>query len=123
MAARHAVLLGVLAVTTNAAPGAPPVAQPNDNRTPAGVVSDSGVLVDLEARRVTWYPDGDSLPGRSTEAFGEAGKAPMVPGPFVRVRAGTPLRFRVRNVDMPDTLQLNFGPLAPARLSIPPGET
>jgi FtsP/CotA-like multicopper oxidase with cupredoxin domain len=87
-----------------------PIAQPNDNRTPAGVVTDSGVTLNLEARRVMWHPDGDSLRGRSTEAFAEAGKEPTVPGPLVRVRAGTRVRFRVTNSDIPDTLRLLFPP-------------
>lgn len=123
MAVRHALLLGVLVVSRHVAPGAPPIAQPNDNRTPAGTVSDSGVTLDLEARRVMFYPDGDSLPGRFSEAFAEVGKAPMVPGPLVRVKAGTPVRFRVHNVDLPDTLTLHLGGLNPAPTVIPPGAT
>ena len=101
---RSAFLLGVVVLSGHPKAGVPPVAQPNDNRTPAGVVTDSGVTIDLEARRVMWHPDGDSLPGRSTEAFGEAGKPPSVPGPLVRVRAGTPVRIRVHNADIPDTI-------------------
>jgi FtsP/CotA-like multicopper oxidase with cupredoxin domain len=123
MRARSAVLLGVCVL--NGSPGAvaPPIAGPNDNRTPAGVVTDSGVTLTLEARRVMWHPDGDSLRGRSTEAFAEVGKAPTVPGPLLRVRAGTPVRIRVRNHDLPDTMRL-FLPniLRGDTLTIPPGE-
>jgi manganese oxidase len=106
MRARSAVLLGVCVLLNGSSPtGAPPIAQPNDNRTPAGVAGDSGVTLTLEARRVMWHPHGDSLRGRSTEAFGEPGKAPTVPGPLVRVKAGSQVRFRVSNADLPDTLR------------------
>lgn len=122
---RSAVLLVLL--LTGSAPGAVlPIAQPNDNRTASGVVGDSGLTLHLEARRVMWHPDGDSLRGRVTEAFGEAGKEPMVPGPLVRVRAGTRVRFRISNTDVPDTLRfLLSAPLTNESdtLAVPPGGT
>lgn len=120
-----AVLLAVLFVG-GAPAGVLPTAQPNDNRTPAGTVGDSGVTLSLEAKRVMWHPDGDSLRGRFTEAFGESGKEPMVPGPLVRVRAGTVVRFRVSNADIPDTLQFLLAtPLMQGldTLRVPPGQT
>jgi manganese oxidase len=111
-----------LLLAPNPEPSTPPIAQPNDNRAHAGVMSDSGLTVTLEARRVMWYPDGDSLPGRSTEAFGEAGKAPSVPGPLVRVRAGTTVRFRIHNIDLGDTLRLLLANVLSAdTLVVPPG--
>ena len=122
MRPRSAFLAGVLFFTPYAKPVAPPIAQPNDNRTPAGTVSGSGVTLALEARRVMWHPDGDSLRGRSTEAFAEAGKAPTVPGPLLRVRAGTPVRIRVQNVDLPDTLRLLLtASMRADTVVIPPG--
>lgn len=122
MRARSAVLLGVCALNGLPTMTAPPIAGPNDNRTPAGVVSDSGVTLTLQARRVMWHPDGDSLRGRATEAFAEAGKAPVVPGPLLRVRAGTPVRIRVRNTELPDTLRLLLsGRLSADTLVVPPG--
>ena len=120
---QRAVLLALL-LTGGAAPAVLPIAHPNDHRSPAGTMSDGGLTIDLEARRVMWHPDGDSLPGRFTEAFGERGKSPMVPGPMVRVRAGTRVRLRVTNTDIPDTLRflLSF-PLMQGvdTLVIPPG--
>lgn len=122
MRAKSAVLAGVLFLAPSAEPAAPPVAQPNDNRTAAGTASESGLTVNLEARRVMWHPDGDSLRGRSTEAFAEAGKAPSVPGPLVRVRAGTPVRLRVHNVDLADTLRVMLPNILRAdTLVVPPG--
>jgi FtsP/CotA-like multicopper oxidase with cupredoxin domain len=103
-----------------------PIAQPNDNRTPAGTASDSGITLNLDARRVMWHPNGDSLRGRSTEAFAETGKEPTVPGPLVRVRAGTQVRFRVNNTEIPDTLQFLLAPSLMRgvdTLKVPPGGT
>jgi manganese oxidase len=108
---RYLIAVLVAVLFAGGTPGSVlPTAQPNDNRTPAGAVGDSGVTLSLEAKRVMWYPDGDSLRGRFTEAFGEAGKEPMVPGPLVRVRAGTPVRFRVSNADLADTLMFVLPP-------------
>ena len=125
MRVRSALLLGVCLladVPQTYAPFAAPIAGPNDNRKPAGSTSSSGLTLSLEARRVMWYPDGDSLRGRSTEAFGEAGKAATVPGPLVRVRAGTPVRINLRNVDIPDTLRFMFSTLLTSdTVVIPPG--
>jgi FtsP/CotA-like multicopper oxidase with cupredoxin domain len=122
MRARSAVLLGVCLFSGASRSSAPPIARPNDNRAAAGTIGDSGVTLTLEARRVTWYPDGDSLRGRSTEAFAEPGMAPMVPGPLLRVRAGTPVQIRVRNAELPDTLRLLLPNVLRAdTLVVPPG--
>src|SRR5688572_20234620 len=120
-----AVLLAFL-LTAGAPSGVLPIAQPNDNRTPSGTVSDSGLTLSLEAKRVMWHPDGDSLRGRFTEAFGETGKEPSVPGPLVRVRAGTQVRFRVSNSEMPDTLLFVLPPPLMRgldTLKVAPGQT
>jgi FtsP/CotA-like multicopper oxidase with cupredoxin domain len=101
------------------APGAPatrqepPNAAPNDNRVPVGTLQDGVLSLSLEARLATWHPDGDSLPGLTIETFGEEGRAPSAPGPFVRVPAGTELRFRVRNALERDTLTF----YVPARIA------
>lgn len=81
-----------------------PIAQPNDNTRPAGTLRGGVLTLALEAQRTTWHPDGDSLPGLTVEAFAEAGRAPSVPGPLVRVATGTELHLRVRNVLERDTL-------------------
>jgi FtsP/CotA-like multicopper oxidase with cupredoxin domain len=87
-----------------------PVAVPNANRDAAGSATDDGITIDLYARRVLWHPNGDSLPGRYTEAFAEGRKAPTVPGPLVRVRAGTQVLFRVSNPELTDTLRFVLPP-------------
>ena len=125
MRVRSALLLGVCLladVPQTYAPFAAPIARPNDNRTAAGTMSSAGLSLSLEARRVMWHPDGDSLRGRSTEAFGEPGKPAMVPAPLVRVRVGTPVRIRVSNSDVPDTLRFMLSTLLTSdTVVIPPG--
>ena len=100
-------------------PGAPatrqelPNAVPNDNRVSVGTLQDGVLSLSLEAKLATWHPDGDSLPGLTIETFGEEGRAPSAPGPFVRVPAGTELRFSVRNALERDTLTF----YVPARIA------
>src|SRR5688500_8690065 len=74
-----------------------PVAEPNDNRTPAGTLGNGVAAISLEATLAMWHPDGDSLPGMPIEVFAESGKQPTAPGPLVRVSAGTEVRVSVRN--------------------------
>ena len=94
-------------------PQALPVAAPNDNRTPAGVLRDGMLTISLEATRTMWHPDGDSLPGMPIEAFAESGKQPSAPGPLMRVTAGTELQVSVRNSLDRDTLTFYL----PARMA------
>jgi FtsP/CotA-like multicopper oxidase with cupredoxin domain len=78
----------------------------NDNRTPSGSLHDGVLTVHLEARVGDWHPDGDAAPGAPMPAFAEAGKAPQVPGPLIRVVAGTTVAATVRNVLPNDTLHV-----------------
>ena len=114
-------LAAVVAVSllTGGRPTSVLTAEPNDNRVPGGTVTDSGLTLAIEARRVMWYPDGDSLPGRETFAFAEVGKAPLVPGPLLRVRTGTTVRIRIHNPDLPDTLRIILHPLIQAATGDP----
>jgi manganese oxidase len=75
----------------------------NDNRSPAGTVRDGGLMVRLVARAVAWQPDGAKGCALSVNAFAEEGRATQIPGPLVRVRAGTEVRVSVRNA-LPKTL-------------------
>ena len=112
--------------------GAPLVqAEANDNRHAAGTFQDGVLTVALEARESTWHPDGDQLPGTNIEAFGEIGGSPSVPGPLLRVPAGTDIRGTLRNSLPRDTITFYI----PAKVSgdapsnkldsliVPPGET
>ena len=73
---------------------APPARSPelvaiNDNRTPAGTLTNGTLTIRLEARLGEWHPDADSDPGIVVEAFAEEGKPLQIPGPVIRVVEGT----------------------------------
>jgi FtsP/CotA-like multicopper oxidase with cupredoxin domain len=76
---------------------APVRAAINDNRRAAGVLRDGVLTLRLDALQADWHPDGDDAPGASVPAFAEEGRAPSIPGPLVRVRAGTVVAMTVRN--------------------------
>ena len=59
----------------------------------------------------TWYPDGDSLPGITIEAFAESGKPRSAPGPLLprllaRFSAGLEAAIEYLRIVSPDTLLL-----------------
>ncbi|MDF2771763.1 MAG: multicopper oxidase type 3 [Geminicoccaceae bacterium] len=76
----------------------------NDNRRAAGTLRDGVLTLGLDARAAAWHPDGDSAPGAQVPAFAEAGGPPQIPGPLVRVPAGTRVVATVRNSLPNDTL-------------------
>src|SRR5512138_3820058 len=75
----------------------------NDNRTPAGAYRGDTLALHLVAGPADWHILGDSEPAFSVLAFGEEGKQPMIPGPLIRVKVGTPIHVTVRNA-VGDTL-------------------
>jgi FtsP/CotA-like multicopper oxidase with cupredoxin domain len=79
-------------------------ALPNDNRVAAGALRRRVLTLHLEARLAMWHPDGDDAPGALVPAFAEEGRAPQIPGPLIRVPAGTDIVVSVRNVLPRDTL-------------------
>jgi manganese oxidase len=99
---------------------------PNDNRQAAGTVQDGVLSLDLEARMAEWHPDGDAAPGAEMMAFAEIGKPAQIPGPLVRVVAGTRVRGSLRN-SLPNDTMLVYGlharPGNAAPLKLGPGET
>jgi manganese oxidase len=76
----------------------------NDNRAPAGHESGGVLRLDLEARLGRWYPQADNGPSEPIEAFAERGHRPLVPGPLIRVRAGTRIEITLRNTLVSKTL-------------------
>ncbi len=72
-------------------------AEANDQRTPAGRVVDGELRVELDVVDLTWSPRGPQGPLVPAIGFAERGHAPQVPGPLLRMRAGTPVRVSVRN--------------------------
>jgi manganese oxidase len=135
---RPALVLGIvgLALATGRATPADPQGQPaadslpraisNDNRTPAGRQVGDTLVLRLVAQQVSWRLDADEDPGFAVFAFAEEGSAPTVPGPLVRVRAGTPIHIAIRSA-LADTMVLyGFGSRAgrtPDSLVVAPGAT
>ena len=69
----------------------------NDNRTPAGTMSNGVLTLNLDARTGQWQPDGPSRASLQVPVFAETGQPPQAPGPLIRVPAGTRLAVRVSN--------------------------
>ena len=93
----------------------------NDNRRAAGSMGRGLLTLHLEARLGMWHPDGDSAPGAEVPAFAEAGKPSQIPGPLIRVPAGTEIDLTVRNA-VPNAVLTVHGLYA--RPSTPPaGDT
>ena len=91
-AVRHAVL---------------PVITANDNRVPAGRLHGDTLTIRLEVRMGVWRPEADEGPAIEVAAFGEAGRAPSVPGPLIRVRTGTTIVATVRNALSDSTISIH----------------
>lgn len=94
------LLLASTVVFAGAAPAgrnAPPVLSPNPNTKAAGAVRDGVLTIDLEATAARWHHDGGAPSVKVVDAFAEPGRTPTIPGPLVRIPAGTEVRFRVRN--------------------------
>lgn len=79
-----------------------PVVVPNDNRIPAGSLRGGVLTVRLEVRTGVWFPEGPRGDSVVAPVFAEEGKAPQVPGPLIRVPAGTIIEATVRN-SLPDS--------------------
>ncbi len=80
-------------------------ARPNDNRASAGHLSGGVLTLNLEARETVWYPEEKPSPGIPVYAFAERGRTPEIPGPLLRVPAGTEIRVTIRN-SLPKALRL-----------------
>jgi FtsP/CotA-like multicopper oxidase with cupredoxin domain len=110
------------------------VAAFEDYRAAIGRQVDSEVVATIEARPSAWYPWGEDGQGLRAHVFAVPGERARVPGPMIRVNAGTPVRVRIQNT-FPDTLLVRGladrgpgpgGPLAFLRrppLVVPPGAT
>ena len=68
-----------------------------DNREPAGHLEDGRLRVSLEARAAGWRPWGEDGPIVSGHVFAVEGAEAKVPGPMIRVTAGTPVQVSIRN--------------------------
>lgn len=69
----------------------------NDNRIAAGRLLGRRLQLDLEAREVMWSPEGKAGVAVPVYAFAAVKGAASVPGPLIRVPAGTTVEMAVRN--------------------------
>lgn len=69
----------------------------HDNAVAAGVERDGVREVTFEIRRGYWQPNGPERPGTNMLALAEPGQPLRLPGPMIRVVAGTRLAISVRN--------------------------
>jgi FtsP/CotA-like multicopper oxidase with cupredoxin domain len=74
-----------------------PIVTANDNRAPAGVIARDTLRIRLEVKMGRWYPEAADGPYLEAPVFGEEGKAPSIPGPLIRIPAGTTIIATVRN--------------------------
>lgn len=70
---------------------------PNDNRRAAGRMFDGSLQVRIEARTAGWRPDPDVDSLVTVMAFAESSRPATIPGPLIRVRAGTPVTINLTN--------------------------
>src|SRR5215213_516885 len=74
-----------------------PIAQVNDNRQPAGTLSNGQLTLSLDIVESAYRAEGDHDPVVRALAFAETGKAPQIPGPLLRAPLGTVVHLTVRN--------------------------
>src|SRR5687768_1226219 len=100
----------LLAQSSRTSPRPVAEAVTHDNREPAGTLTGKVLKVRMEAVRAVWRPEGAEGPVRDIYAFAVEGGAPNIPGPLVRVPAGTEIHMFVRN-RLPVTMKLHgIGP-------------
>jgi FtsP/CotA-like multicopper oxidase with cupredoxin domain len=94
-----AALLASTPPAPHATPRAATVARVvvNDNRRPAGHLHNGVLTLRLDARLGDWHPDGEDAPGATVPAFAEEGGPARIPGPLIRVPAGTEVALTIRN--------------------------
>src|SRR5687768_12588854 len=73
------------------------VARVNDNRQPAGTLSNGRLTLSLDIVESAFQAEGDHDPIVRALAFAETGKAPQIPGPLLRAPLGTVVHLTVHN--------------------------
>jgi FtsP/CotA-like multicopper oxidase with cupredoxin domain len=69
----------------------------NDNRRPAGTLRDGKLELKLEIVNAQWFPEAETGPSITIQAFREQGRAPEIPGPMIRVAEGTEIHVTLHN--------------------------
>ena len=80
----------------------------NDNRRPAGTLTTGVLTLNLVAERGQWQPEGPKGQTLPVYAFREETGSLLIPGPLVRVTAGTEIHVSIRNAISNTPLQV-FG--------------
>ncbi|MBK8003099.1 MAG: multicopper oxidase domain-containing protein [Gemmatimonadetes bacterium] len=115
------------AVLPHRSPAPPDRARPNDNRVPAGRLRNGVLTIALEVRTARWYPGADDGPSIDLPVFAEVGQAPSIPGPLIRVPAGTVIAATVTNRLADSTIMLQGFATRPAEgpdsTTLAPGES
>ena len=94
----HATAFGRSAPLLDAIPTVARSAQANDNRVAAGRLESGTLTLALELRETIWTPGGPRGRAIPVFAFAEAGKESSIPGPLIRVPAGTNMHMLVHNL-------------------------
>ena len=98
---------------------------PNDNRRPAGTLKDGVLTIRLEVRLGVWHPEGPAGDSVLAPVFAEEGKPPQIPGPLIRVPAGTVIDATVHNTLTDSTVRVYGLFTRPAKadsILVAPGE-
>jgi FtsP/CotA-like multicopper oxidase with cupredoxin domain len=90
-----------------------------DYRTPVGRIENGVLRVTLEAGVADWQPWGPDGPTVRANVFAADGVPPRIPGPLIRVTAGTPVRITLRN-GLPDSIAVRG--LRDRSTNPPPGQ-
>lgn len=104
----------------------PPNVLTNDNRVPAGKLTNGVWNVSLEIHDGTWHVEAENGPPLYVQVFGEVGKPAQVPGPLLRVPENTTVHVTVTNkLDTVATVHgfLTHPATEDAGVEIKPGET
>lgn len=117
------VAVACVGLTSAAWRRAPEIIRPDDNLRPAGTLRDGVLTLRVDTRVGIWHPDGDGAPGAAVPAFAEAGRPLQIPGPLIRVPAGTDVALTVTN-SLPDSVLTLHGLASrPRRAGAPPTDT
>jgi FtsP/CotA-like multicopper oxidase with cupredoxin domain len=104
-----------------------PEIKASDNRLPRGRLKDGVLTIELEARVGVWYPEERDGPSLQVQAFAEAGQAPEIPGPMIRVPEGSEISVDIRNAIPGATLVIHGFHIRPGSpddtLQLTPGGT
>jgi len=99
----------------------------NTNRNRAGKLHNGVLTIALVAKEGRWYPEDDKDPGITVQALGEEGHPLQIPGPMIRVAAGTEIRATIKNIISNSTLVMHGFHSRPGdsadSFEVPPGQT